>query len=164
MIQKQLSEFKKFIMRGNVIDLAVGVAIGAAFTGVVTALVRDFITPLIGTLPGVAVNPNAYFSLAGERFLYGDFINVLISFVLTAAAIFFIIVQPINRLTALANKGKQTDDPTTKKCPECLSEIPKDARRCKFCTAQLTGGKAAAATDSGHSFGSSAKKSSKPRA
>lgn len=143
MIAKQLSEFKKFILRGNVVDLAVGVAIGAAFNNVVTALVRDFITPLIGTVPGIALDPKASFSVRGEQFLYGDFINVLVSFLLTAAVIFFVIIQPINRLTALANKGKKTEDPTTMKCPECLSEIPKDARRCKFCTAQLAdGGKA----------------------
>lgn len=137
MIKNQLSEFKKFILRGNVVELAVGVAIGAAFNNVVTALVKDFITPLIGTVPGIAINPVARFTLRGESFLYGDFINVLVSFLLTAAVIFFVVIQPINKLTALANKGKKTEDPTTKKCPECLSEIPKDARRCKFCTAQL---------------------------
>lgn len=139
MIRKQLSEFKKFILRGNVVDLAVGVAIGAAFTSVVTALVKDFITPLVGTVPGIAVDPKASFELRGEQFLYGDFLNVLISFLLTAVVIFFFIIQPVNKLTAIANKGKRTEDPTTKKCPECLSEIPKDARRCKFCTAQLVG-------------------------
>lgn len=137
MIKNQLREFKKFILRGNVVDLAVGVAIGAAFNNVVTALVRDFITPLIGTVPGIAVDPKAAFTFGGENFLYGDFLNVLVSFLLTAAVIFFVIIQPVNRLTSLANKGKRTEDPTTKKCPECLSEIPKDARRCKFCTAQL---------------------------
>jgi large conductance mechanosensitive channel len=140
MIKSQLSEFKKFILRGNVVDLAVGVAIGAAFTSVVTALVKDFITPLVSTVPGIKVDPNAYFDIAGGRFLYGDFLNVLLSFLLTAAVIFFIVVQPVNKLTALANKGKKTEDPTTKKCPECLSEIPRDARRCKFCTAQLSTG------------------------
>lgn len=137
MIKHQLREFKKFILRGNVVDLAVGVAIGAAFSNVVTALVRDFITPLIGTVPGVAVDPKAAFVISGESFAYGDFLNVLASFLLTAAVIFFVIIQPVNRLTSLATRGKKTEDPSTMKCPECISEIPKDARRCKFCTAIL---------------------------
>jgi large conductance mechanosensitive channel len=136
MVKQQLSEFKKFILRGNVVDLAVGVAIGAAFSSVVTALVKDFITPLIGTVPGIAIDPKASFALRGEQFMYGDFLNVLISFIITAAVIFFFIVQPVNKLTALANKGKGTEDPSTKKCMECLSEIPKDARRCKFCASE----------------------------
>jgi large conductance mechanosensitive channel len=143
MVKQQLSEFKKFILRGTVVDLAVGVAIGAAFTSVVSALVKDFITPLIGTVPGIAIDPRAAFAFRGEQFMYGDFLNVLISFIITAAVIFFFIVQPVNKLTALANKGKKTEDPSTKKCPECLSEIPKDARRCKFCTARFNSDEAA---------------------
>lgn len=136
-IGNQFKEFKKFILRGNVVDLAVGVAIGAAFNNVVTALVKDFITPLVGTVSGSEAVATGDFVIRNQRFLYGDFINVLVSFLLTAAVIFFVVIQPINRLTAIANKGKKTEDPTTKKCPECLSEIPKDARRCKFCTAKL---------------------------
>jgi large conductance mechanosensitive channel len=136
-ISKQFKEFKKFILRGNVVDLAVGVAIGAAFNNVVTALVKDFITPLVGTVSGSEAVATGDFVIRNQRFLYGDFINVLVSFLLTAAVIFFVVIQPINRLTAIANKGKKTEDPTTKKCPECLSEIPKDARRCKFCTTKL---------------------------
>lgn len=146
MVKNQLSEFKKFILRGNVVDLAVGVAIGAAFTSVVSALVKDFITPLIGTVPGIAIDPRASFALRGEQFLYGDFLNVLISFVITAAVIFFFIVQPVNKLTAIANKGKGTEDPITKKCQECLSEIPKNARRCKFCTTEFSKPDRAAST------------------
>jgi large conductance mechanosensitive channel len=136
-ISKQFKEFKKFILRGNVVDLAVGVAIGAAFNNVVTALVKDFITPLVGTVSGSEAVATGDFVIRNQRFLYGDFINVLVSFLLTAAVIFFVVIQPINRLTAIANKGKKTEDPTTKKCPECLSEIPKDARRCTFCTTKL---------------------------
>lgn len=136
-VHNQFKEFKKFILRGNVVDLAVGVAIGAAFNNVVTALVKDFITPLVGTVSGNEAVATGDFVIRNQRFLYGDFINVLVSFLLTAAVIFFVVIQPINRLTALSNKGKKTEDPTTKKCPECLSEIPKDARRCKFCTTKL---------------------------
>lgn len=136
-IRDQLKEFRKFILRGNVVDLAVGVAIGAAFNNVVTALVRDFITPLVGTVAGSEAVATGEFIFRNQKFLYGDFINVVASFMLTAAVIFFVVIQPINRLTTLANKGKKTEDPSTRKCPECLSEIPKDARRCKFCTARL---------------------------
>jgi large conductance mechanosensitive channel len=136
-VSDQLKEFRKFILRGNVVDLAVGVAIGAAFNNVVAALVRDFITPLVGTVSGKEAVATGDFMFRNQKFLYGDFINILVSFIVTAAVIFFIVIQPINRLTALANKGKKTEDPSTKKCPECLSEIPKDARRCKFCTAKL---------------------------
>lgn len=136
-LRNQLKEFRKFILRGNVVDLAVGVAIGAAFNNVVSALVRDFITPLVGTVSGKEAIATGDFIIRNQKFLYGDFINVLVSFLVTAAVIFFIVIQPINRITSLANKGKRTEDPTTKKCPECLSEIPKDARRCKFCTTKL---------------------------
>lgn len=135
-MQNQLQEFKKFILRGNVVDLAVAVAIGAAFNSVVQALVKDFITPLIGTLSGKDTLASGSFEVRGQVFAYGDFINILASFIITAAVIFFLIVQPANKLTALANKRKKTEDPSTKKCPECLSEIPHDARRCKFCTEQ----------------------------
>ena len=135
-IRHQLKEFRKFILRGNVVDLAVGVAIGAAFNNVVSALVRDFITPLVGTVSGKEAIATGDFIIRKQKFLYGDFVNVLVSFLVTAAVIFFVVIQPINRLTSLANKGKRTEDPTTKKCPECLSEIAKDARRCKFCTSK----------------------------
>lgn len=136
-MKNQLQEFKKFILRGNVVDLAVAVAIGAAFTSVVQALVKDFITPLIGTVSGKSALSEGVFKIRGQAFDYGDFTNVLVSFLLTAAVIFFFIVQPVNKLTALANRNKKSEDPSTKKCPECLSEIPRDARRCKFCTARL---------------------------
>jgi large conductance mechanosensitive channel len=138
--RKQLSEFKKFILRGNVVDLAVGVAIGAAFNAVVQALVADLITPLVAALShGKTEFADRTLTYSGKTlFSYGHFLNTIITFLITATVIFFLVVQPINKLTAIANKGKRTDDPSTKKCPECLSEIPKDARRCKFCTAELS--------------------------
>ncbi len=130
-----LKEFKKFILRGNVVDLAVGVVIGAAFTAVVSALVRDFLTPLIGAVQGKQDFAKNTFTLHHIQFAYGDFINAAIIFFLTAAVVFFAVVQPINKLTTLANRRKTVDEPTDRKCPECLSEIPKAAKRCKFCTA-----------------------------
>ncbi len=137
-MKNQLKEFKKFILRGNVVELAVAVAIGAAFTSVVQAVVKDFITPLIGTVSGkTTMAADSFFVIRNQQFLYGDFINVVVSFVLTAAVIFFFIVQPVNKLTALANRNKKSEDPSTKKCPECMSEIPRDARRCRFCTSRL---------------------------
>lgn len=137
-MKNQLQEFKKFILRGNVVELAVAVAIGAAFTSVVQAVVKDFITPLIGTVSGkTTMATDSFFVIRNQQFLYGDFINVLVSFLLTAAVIFFFIVQPVNKLTALANRNKKSEDPSTKKCTECISEIPRDAKRCKFCTSRL---------------------------
>jgi large conductance mechanosensitive channel len=135
-------EFRKFILRGNVVDLAVGVVIGAAFNSVVQALVRDMITPIISAIGGSKHFENSSFTVHGSQFLYGDFINTLISFVLVAAAVFFFVVQPINKLTELAMRNKDTEEPSTKKCEFCLSEIPKDATRCKFCTSKLTTEKA----------------------
>jgi len=131
------SEFKKFILRGNVVDLAVGVVIGSAFNGVVQALVRDMITPIIAAIGGSARFDNAHFSLHHSQFLYGDFLNVLISFLVIAAVVFFLVVQPINKLTELAMRNKGTEEPTTKKCPFCLSVIPKQATRCPDCTSRL---------------------------
>jgi len=137
-------EFKKFILRGNVVDLAVAVVIGAAFGAIVTALVNDFITPLIAALGGQHDFSGLIFTLNNSVFHYGDFINKLVSFVLIAGVIFFFVVQPINRLLAIANRDKDTDEPTTKKCPECFSEINIKATRCAFCTAKLSGEKSKA--------------------
>ena len=145
--KKQLSEFKKFILRGNVVDLAVAVVIGGAFNTVVQALVKDFITPLILAFTGGNSKVAGTFVFNGQTFDYGDFINVVISFIVISAVIFFFVVQPINKLSELTTRKKNTDDPSTKKCPECLSEIPADARRCKFCTAVLTTSKDAAGDD-----------------
>src|SRR6185312_2381179 len=115
-------EFRKFILRGNVVDLAVGVVIGAAFNSVVQALVKDMITPVLSAIGGTKHFENSSFTIHNSQFLYGDFINTLISFVLVAAAVFFFVVQPINKLTELAMRNRDTDEPTTMKCEFCLSE------------------------------------------
>lgn len=137
-----LKEFRKFILRGNVVDLAVGVVIGAAFNGVVQALVKDMITPIISAFGGTQHFENSSFTIHHSQFLYGDFLNTLISFLIVAAAVFFFVVQPINKLTDMAIRRKGTDDSTTKKCEFCLSEVPKEATRCKFCTSKLEAEKA----------------------
>jgi large conductance mechanosensitive channel len=134
-----LSGFKQFILRGNVVDLAVGVVIGAAFGGVVTALVKDLITPLIGAIVKVPSFADLKFTINGSEFLYGEFLNALLSFLLIAAAIYFFVVTPINALIARSRRSQAPADPTTKKCPECLSEIPIDARRCSHCAQPVTG-------------------------
>jgi len=128
-------EFRKFILRGNVVDLAVGVIIGAAFNGVVQSLV-SMITALLPTKGGTKF-ANAHFFIFGKDVVYGPFVNALISFLLIALVVFFLVVQPIKKLTELAMRNKDTEEPTTKKCEFCLSEIPKAATRCKFCTSKL---------------------------
>ena len=133
-----LSEFKKFILRGNVVDLAVAVVVGAAFNSVVQGFVKDLITPLIAAIGGKPDFSNLSFKLHGSIFMYGDVLNLIISFLIIAATVFFLVVQPINRLQSLANRNKQPEEPTERKCPECLSDIPKGASRCKFCTAKVT--------------------------
>ena len=137
-----LSGFKQFILRGNVVDLAVGVVIGAAFGAVVTALTKDLLTPLIAALVGKPDFSAIKFTINGSVFPVGDFINSVVSFLLIAAAVYFFVVTPINALIARVRKAPAPADPTTKKCPECLSEIPLDAKRCAFC-AQPVMGKAA---------------------
>ncbi len=129
-----LKDFKAFLLRGNVVDLAVAVVIGAAFGAVVTALVRDLITPIIALIFGKPDFSALSFTINSSRFLYGDFINFLIAFISIAAAVFFFVVQPVN---ALMRKRKTQPDveSETRPCPECLSEIPMLARRCAFCTA-----------------------------
>lgn len=129
--------FKKFIMRGNVLDLAVAVVIGAAFGAVVTALVKDLITPIIAALVGKPDFSNIVFTVNGSKFLIGDFINSVLSFLLIAAAVYFFVVLPVNTLMARMRRGEVPPDPTTKKCPECLSEIPIGATRCAFCTSAI---------------------------
>jgi large conductance mechanosensitive channel len=128
-----LKEFKTFLLRGNVVDLAVGVVMGAAFGTVVAALVKDLLSPLIAALVTVPDFTRLSFSLNGSQFMYGDFINAVIAFVLVAGAVFFLVVKPMNVLIARSHKEPPAD-PTTKKCPECLSEISREAHRCKFCT------------------------------
>lgn len=133
-----LNGFKQFILRGNVVDLAVGIVVGAAFTAVVNAFVKDLLTPLIGIAGAVPNFSGLTFSINGSSFSYGDFVNAVISFVIDAAAIYFFVVTPINKLTQRMHSHDKPADPTTKKCPECLSEIPLKATRCAFCTAKLS--------------------------
>jgi len=137
-----LSGFKQFILRGNVIDMAVGVVIGAAFGGVVTALTKDLLTPFIAAIVGKPDFSAISFTVHRSVFPVGDFINAGISFLLIAAAVYFFVVTPVNALVSRMRKAPAPADPTTKKCPECLSEIPIDARRCAHC-AQPVMGKAA---------------------
>jgi large conductance mechanosensitive channel len=125
-------EFKSFLLRGNVVDLAVGVVIGASFGSVVTALVADILTPLIAAVAKVPDFGGLVFTINGSKFMYGHFINTLISFLLVATAIFFFVIKPINLLISRARKEPPAD-PTTKKCLECLSEIPVQAKRCYHC-------------------------------
>ena len=123
-----LQGFKQFILRGNVLDLAVAVVMGVAFGAVVTALVKDLITPFIAAIVGKPDFSAIEFTINGSKFPIGDFINAVISFILIAAAVYFFIVLPMNTLLARMRRGEAAPDPTTKKCPECLSEIPIAAR------------------------------------
>jgi large conductance mechanosensitive channel len=130
-------EFKQFIMRGNVVDLAIAVVIGTAFAAVVAAFVADIITPLIAAIFGKPDFGNLSFTINKSTFLYGNFINALITFLSVAAAIFFFVVKPLNVLEARRARGEPTESPTTRPCPECLSEIPIAANRCAFCTSEV---------------------------
>jgi large conductance mechanosensitive channel len=134
--------FKQFLLRGNVLDLAVAVLMGAAFGAVITALVKDLITPLIAAIVGQPDFSAIAFTVNNSKFLVGDFINAVISFLLVAAAVYFFVVVPVNRILARMRRGEAAPDPTTKKCPECLSEVPIAARKCAFCTSTLPGGTA----------------------
>jgi large conductance mechanosensitive channel len=134
-----LSGFKQFILRGNVVDLAVGVVIGAAFGTVVTSLTADLLTPLIAALVGKPDFSAVVFTAGTAVFKVGNFLNALVSFLLIAAAVYFFVITPVNALVARMRKAAAPADPTTKKCPECLSEIPIDARRCSFCTQPVLG-------------------------
>jgi len=127
-----LKDFKQFLLRGNVVDLAVGVVIGAAFGTVVAALVSDLLTPLIAAIAKVPDFSGLAFTINGSKFMIGHFINAIISFVLVATAIFFFVVKPMNMLIA-RSRQQAPADPTTKKCKECLSEIPLEAIRCSHC-------------------------------
>jgi large conductance mechanosensitive channel len=129
-----LTEFKKFLFRGNVVDLAVAIVVGTAFTAVVNALVRDLLTPIIGLIFGQHDFSRLSFTINHSRFAYGDFINYLITFGSVASAMFFLVVTPLNRLL----DRRPHEDPETKECPECTSAIPARARRCPQCTAELS--------------------------
>jgi large conductance mechanosensitive channel len=130
------TEFKQFLLRGNVVDLAVGIVIGAAFAAVVQAAVADLLTPLVAAIFGQPDFNALTFTINGSTFRYGHFLNVLIAFVTIAIVVFFFVVKPINRLMELANR-RESPDPSTRKCPECISEIPVDARRCAYCTSEV---------------------------
>jgi len=133
-----MSGFKQFLLRGNVIDMAVGIVVGAAFGTVVSSFVKDLLTPLIAA---IVKQPNfsaIAFEINGSKFLIGDFVNAIVSFLIIAAAVYFAVVLPINTLVARARK-EPAAEPTTKRCSECLSEIPIRAKRCAFCTSVLKG-------------------------
>jgi large conductance mechanosensitive channel len=138
-----LSGFKQFILRGNVIDMAVGVVVGAAFATVVSAFTKDLLTPLIAAIVGKPDFSAISFTIRGSAFALGDFINAVISFLLVAAAVYFFVVTPVNALVSRMRRASATPDPTTKKCPECLSEIPMDAKRCAHCAQPVSRGIAA---------------------
>jgi large conductance mechanosensitive channel len=128
---------KKFLFRGNVVDLAVAVVIGAAFGAVITSLVTNILTPLIAAIAGKPDFSGLSVTVNGSRIMYGTFLNALISFLTIAAAIYFLIVAPLNAYVERRRRGEAPADPTTKKCPECLSEIPIAAHRCAFCTSPV---------------------------
>ena len=132
-----LKDFREFILRGNLVDLAVAVVIGTAFTAVVTAFVKDIVTPLIAAIGGNPDFSELAFTINGSRFAYGDFINALISFLIIAAVVFFFVIKPVNALMSRMRTEPPVDE-TVRQCPECLSDIPVKARRCAFCTAQVT--------------------------
>jgi large conductance mechanosensitive channel len=132
-VPKLLTDFKKFLLRGNVVDLAVAVVIGTAFAAVVKALVADLITPIVAAIFGKPSFESLSFTINGSHFAYGDFLNNVLAFVTIAAAVFFLIVAPINAL--MSRRAKE--DPDTKECPECTSAIPIKAKRCPLCTSEL---------------------------
>src|SRR3954466_10638789 len=125
-----LKGFKEFLLRGNVVDLAVAVVIGGAFGAVVAALVKDLLTPLIAAIVGKPDFSAITFTVNGSKFLIGDFINAIVAFLLIAFAVYFFLVAPVNAMVARRRRGEPSPDPTTKKCAECLSEVPIAARRC----------------------------------
>jgi large conductance mechanosensitive channel len=131
-----VKDFKEFLLRGNLVDTAVGIVIGLAFAAVVTALVADLITPLIAAIGGQQDFSALKFRINGSQFLYGSFINAVITFIVIAAVVFFLVVKPVNHLMA-KYKTEPPVDETIKKCPHCLSDIPLAASRCAFCTAEL---------------------------
>ena len=132
-----LKGFRTFLFRGNVVDLAVAVIIGGAFGAVVTALVKDLLTPLIAAIGGKPDFSALVFQVNGSKFPIGDFINATIAFLMVATAVYFFVVVPMNALMARVKRGEVPPDPTTKKCPECLSEVPLAAKRCAFCTSVI---------------------------
>jgi large conductance mechanosensitive channel len=136
-LKETFQGFKQFILRGSVIDLAVGVMIGAAFNSVVTALVKDLMTPFIAAIVREPDFSQLTFTIHGSKFLYGDFINNFVSFLILAATVYFFIIVPINKLTEKIVPKGPSPASTTKECPECLSKIPAKAHRCAYCTAVI---------------------------
>jgi large conductance mechanosensitive channel len=133
-----LSEFKKFVLRGNVVDLAVAVVVGAAFTAVITAFVADLLTPVIAAVFGKPDFAGLTFTINKSHFRYGAFLNATLSFLIVASVVFFAVVMPLSRLMKRLNLLPQAEPaPVTKPCPECLSDIPQAARRCAFCTSEV---------------------------
>jgi len=133
---KLAREFKQFLLRGNVVDLAVALILALAFFAVVSAFIADLITPLIAAIFGQPDFADLTFTVNNSVFRYGHFINVVIAFILIAAVLFFFVVKPVNALISRSRKQPPAD-PTTRKCPQCLSEIPIDARRCAYCTSEV---------------------------
>jgi large conductance mechanosensitive channel len=131
-----LQDFRAFILRGNLVDLAVAVVIGTAFTAVVNAFVRDVVTPLIAAVGGKPNFGNLAFTINGSRFAYGDFLNALLTFLIVAAVMFFLVIKPVNVLLDALQTEPEVDSPT-RPCPECLSQIPRAASRCAFCTTEV---------------------------
>jgi large conductance mechanosensitive channel len=129
--------FKEFMLRGNVVELAVAVVMGAAFTAVVTAFVKDLLTPLIAAIVGAPDFSAIALTINGSKLMIGDFLNALFAFLMVGIAVYFFVVIPVNALMARMRRGEVAPDPTTKKCPECMSEIAIGARRCAFCTSPL---------------------------
>lgn len=127
-----LKDFRKFILRGNAVDLAIAVVIGAAFGAVVNSMVKDLITPLIAAFGGQPDFSNLSFTINNSKFMYGNFVNALLSFLILSAVVFFFVVQPLNKLMSRL-KPNDIKEPTEQECPECLSAIPLGARRCKYC-------------------------------
>jgi large conductance mechanosensitive channel len=132
-----LKEFRAFILRGNLVDLAVAVVLGTAFGAVVAALVKDLVTPLIAAIGGQPDFSNLKFKINGSEFLYGDFINALLAFIIVAAVIFFLVIKPINALMDRRKVDTPAEAATTRACPQCLSDIPIAASRCAFCTSEV---------------------------
>ena len=131
-----LREFRAFVLRGNLVDLAVAVVIGTAFTAVVNAFVRDLITPLIAAVGGEPDFGDLDFTINGSRFAYGDFLNALLTFLIVAAVMFFLVIKPVNALMDALRTEPEVESPT-RSCPECLSQIPRAASRCAFCTSDV---------------------------
>ena len=129
--------FKQFILRGNVLDLAVAVVMGAAFGAVVSSLVKDLLTPIIAAVVGSPDFSRIALDINGSKLLIGEFLNAVIAFLMLAAVVYFFVVLPVNSLMARLSRGEAAPDPTTKKCPECLSDVAIAARRCAFCTSPL---------------------------